>query len=151
MFRRIIARKRNVVVLTAIAALAVAGAAFAYLSSSGSGSGTGSVSASSSNLVLSFSKPNFTALPQDQTVTITATNPGQSTEQFTGMSALTLTPADTSSCPAGSFTADAPSTTSQEITGGTSATVGTVLVHFNDLTSLQDSCLKGVSFSATSN
>ncbi len=135
-------RRRALVALSAIAVLAFAGAAVAYLSSTGSGSGTGNVTASSANLVLTFSQPDFTALPQTNTVDIYATNNGNSVEEFSGLTSFSVSSTNPTTCPAGSFVAGTPSVTSQEIPAdGTPHLVGTVSVTFTNLSQAQNGCI----------
>jgi hypothetical protein len=49
MLRRLVSRKRNVVVLSAVAALAIAGAAFAYFTTNGFSTQSGSVTSATAN------------------------------------------------------------------------------------------------------
>lgn len=141
--RRIFATRKRAIATLSVLALLTGGVAYAYLASTGSGNGTGNVTASSSNLVLTFSQPDFTKLPQAQTVTIYATNNGQSVEQFNGLTSFLVSSTNSTNCPNGSFVAGTPSTTAQEIpASGAAVAVGTVTVTFTDLpTQAQNGCI----------
>ncbi len=140
--------------ISVLALLAIGGAAYAYLSSTGNGTGAGNVTASSSPLVLTFSQPDFTKLPQTQTVSIYATNNGQSVEQLNGLSSFSVSSTNTTTCPAGSFVAGTPSVTAGEVPAdGSPHLVGTVSVTFTDLAQVQNGCIGTgtASYSAASN
>jgi hypothetical protein len=146
--------KKRVIALAVVASLAVAGGAYAYLTATGSGSSTGNVTATAPALTISFSQPDFTVLPQQQTVNIYATNTGTSTEYFTALASFAVTSTDTTKCPAGSFVAGSTSTTAQEVPAGAKVLVGTVPVTFTDLaTAAQNGCLGTgtATYTATSN
>lgn len=152
--RRMFSTRKRIFATLSVMALLTGGVAYAYLSSTGSGSGTGNVTASSSNLVLTFSQPDFSKLPQTQTVNIYATNNGQSVEQFNGLSAFSVSSTNSTTCPTGSFVAGTPSTTPGEIPAdGSPHVVGTVSVTFTDLAQAQNGCIGSgtSSYSATSN
>jgi uncharacterized repeat protein (TIGR01451 family) len=144
MLRRL-TKKRNFVVLTAVAALAIAGGAFAYLSSTGTGGGSGSVTTSSAALTLSISNaPALTKIGDTETYEITASNTGSNPEHVSGISVTSIAPsaaALSAGCPTTSFTAGAPTVTGTEVPAGGSAVVGNVAVTFNDVNAAQDSCL----------
>jgi hypothetical protein len=156
MFRRIIARKRNVVVLTAIAALAVAGAAFAYLTSTGSGSGSGTVSSATQSVALtgSLGAP-LSKIGDTETFTVNAKNNGSSPVYVNSVALGNVSVAAGCAEPGA---ADASATTKNdsfqftnltpsptEVQPGDTQPVATVSVTFNDEQSVQDSCLSGFS------
>ncbi|HET9720571.1 MAG TPA: hypothetical protein VFP55_10870 [Solirubrobacteraceae bacterium] len=152
--RRMFSTGRRAAATLAALGLITGGVAYAYLASTGSGTGTGNVTASSSNLVLTFSQPDFTKLPQTQTVNIYATNNGQSVEQFNGLTAFSVSSTNSTTCPGGSFVAGTPATTAQEIPAdGAAHLVGTVSVTFTDLAQAQNGCIGSgsSSYSASSN
>jgi hypothetical protein len=135
-------RKRVLIPLGIVAALAVAGGAVAYLTTTGSGSGTGDVSATNSSLTLHTQPVSIATLGGTAPVTITADNPGTSAEHVGGVT-ITAAPADTTTCPAGSFTAGPVTVTANEVpAGATGYPIATSNVTFNDLsTAAQNGCL----------
>lgn len=152
--RRMFASRKRAVALLAVLALMTGGIAYAYLTATGTGSGTGNVTAAAKPLSLTFSQPDFTKLPQTQTVNIYATNTGQSIQQFNGLTSFSVSSTNSTTCPAGSFVAGSPSVTAQEIPADAAPhLVGTVSVTFTDLAQAQDGCIGTgtASYSATSN
>jgi hypothetical protein len=134
-------RKRVLIPVGLIAALAIAGIAAAYLTASGSGSGSGDVTASSSALTLHSSALTFANIGQTKTVTITADNPGSSPEHV-GTLTVTAAPTNTTSCPAGSFSAGNIQVTNSEVPAGASGyAIGTADITFNDVNAAQDGCI----------
>jgi hypothetical protein len=145
MFNKLLRNKRVLVALAAVAALAVAGIAYSYLTATGAGSGSGSVTSSTTALTLSISNaPALTHIGDEQTYDITATNTGKSPEHVSAITVKSIGPsaaAATAGCPAGSFSADAPTTTGTEVPAEGEAVVGHVKVHFNDVTTAaQNEC-----------
>ncbi len=144
MLRNLLKNKRVLVALAAVAALAVAGIAYGYLSASGTGSGSGSVTSSTQALTLSISNaPALTHIGDEQTYEITASNTGKSPEHVSGITVSSIGPstaATTAGCPAGSFSAGAPTTTGIEVPAEGTAIVGHVVVRFNDVNAVQDAC-----------
>ncbi len=152
--RRMFSTRKRVIATLSVLALLTSGVAYAYLTSTGAGAGTGNVTASSSNLVITFSQPDFTKLPQNQTVNIYATNNGQSVEEFNGLTAFSVSSTNSTTCPTGSFVAGSPSTSATEIPAdGAPHQVGTVSVTFTDLAQAQNGCIGSgtSSYSAASN
>jgi hypothetical protein len=143
MFRRF-TNKRALAALAAVAALAVAGVAYSYLTATGEGSGSGSVQDSTKTLTLSISNaPDLTHIGDEQTYEITASNTGSSPEHVSAITVKSIEPsaaAKTAGCPAGSFSADTPTTTGTEVPVEGNAVVGHVKVHFNDLEAVQNAC-----------
>lgn len=151
MFRRF-TKKRTAVALAAIAALALAVGAYAYLTASGSGSGSGDVSSTASNLTLSISNaPALTKIGDSQTYEISASNGGANPEHVSSINVTSIAPsaaAATAGCPGGSFSADTPTMTGNEVPAASGSTPGTavvghVTVHFNDVSAAQNGCLSG--------
>jgi hypothetical protein len=150
MFRRF-NKKYALVAVSAVAALALAGIAYAYLTATGSGSGSGDVTTSNTALTLSISNaPALTKIGDSQSYEITASNTGSNPEHVGGITVSSIAPsaaATTAGCPAGSFTADTPTTTGNEVPAATNSTtpgtavVGHVTVHFNDVNSPQNGCI----------
>jgi hypothetical protein len=147
-------RKRVIIPLGIVAALAVAGGAIAYLTTSGSGTGSGDVSATNSTLTLHVTSSPIATLGGTSPVTITADNAGTSAEHVSGVT-LSAVPADTTTCPAGSFTAGPVTVTANEVpAGATGFQIATSNVTFNDLTTAsQNGCLGTgtIAFTAGSN
>jgi hypothetical protein len=144
MFNNLLKNKRVLVALAAVAALAVAGIAYGYLTATGEGGGSGTVTSSTQALTLSISNaPALTHIGDEQTYQITASNTGKSPEHVSGITVSSIGPstaAATAGCPAGSFSADAPTTTGAEVPAEGTVVVGHVVVHFNDVNAVQDAC-----------
>jgi hypothetical protein len=80
-FRKAMTKKRNVLILGAVAVLAVAGIAVAYWTTTGSGSGSGSVATSNGTLVLHGTITGELTPGSSSPVTYTADNGNSSSEQ----------------------------------------------------------------------
>jgi hypothetical protein len=131
MLRRL-TKKRNFVVLTAVAALAIAGGAFAYFTSSGTGSGTGSVGSSQSDIVVNQTSTVANLLPGGPSADLsgTLTNNGTSNEYVSGVTAAVTAVsgggADNSieACVPSMFSVSGTSTPSEDVAANSSALVG---------------------------
>jgi hypothetical protein len=127
----------------ALAAVAVAGGSVAAL-----GADRGASADSSAPVTLAIaSAPTFKSAGDSETWQISATNIGTNPARIHRIAVTAIGPSTTAAhatlpCRAGSFTADAPTTTSTEVPAGSVATlVGRVVVHFRPVAPASSSCL----------
>jgi hypothetical protein len=153
MLRKFISRKRNIVVLAAVAALAVAGGAFAYFTSTGSGTGNATVG-TASNWTVAQTSTSGTMYPGTSTSTInyTVTNPGTGNQELAGTTTAVAVATDGSGdivtgatstpvagCLASWFSTNNTSPAAKDLAPNASTT-GSVVVSMTDAAASQNAC-----------